>query len=120
MATAAPSAKAAPGMRKNGKQWHAPKTAFRPAATSTQLKTSGDKAYAKRALKQAQLAETKKLEREMKAEKEEERQRRIQAIKDKRAAKEEKERYAEMAEKMHARRVERLRRREKRNKMLKS
>lgn len=100
------------GMRKNGKQWHDAKKAFRP--------TAGQTSYAKRAAKQSQEAEVKKLENEMKAEKEEERQRKVQAIKDKRAAKEEKERYAKMAEKMHAKRVERLKRREKRNKMLKS
>ena len=91
----------------------------------------------------------KKIEKEMKDEKEQERQvcfsfeiqsvndmrdfmllrellsnrsmqRKIQAIKDKRAAKEERERYELLAAKMHAKRVERLRRREKRNKMLKS
>ncbi|KAK3116176.1 rRNA-processing protein cgr1 [Teratosphaeriaceae sp. CCFEE 6253] len=100
------------GLRKNGKQWHETRKAFRP--------TAGQTPYAKRAAKQAQEAEVKKLETEMKAEKEEERQRRIQAIKDKRAAKEEKERFERMALKMHAKRVERLRRREKRNKLLKS
>jgi len=99
-------------MRKNGKQWHETKKAFRP--------TAGQTTYAKRAAKDAQEKETKKLEAEMKAEKEAERQRRIQAIKDKRAAKEERERYELMAAKMHAKRVERLKRREKRNKMLKS
>lgn len=100
------------GLRKNGKQWHTPKTAFRPNA--------GQSSYAKRVAKQADEAEIKKLEGEMKAEKEEVRQRRIQGIKDKRAAKEEKERFAKMEEKMHRKRVERLKRREKRNKMLKS
>ncbi|KAI7475452.1 hypothetical protein KC351_g10070 [Hortaea werneckii] len=111
---AAPNAKASQvtGMRKNGKQWHENKKPFRP--------TSGKTSYAKRAAKEAQEAETKKMEREMKAEREEERQRRIQAIKDKRAAKEERERYEQMAAKMHAKRVERLKRWEKRNKMLKS
>ncbi|KAK3654643.1 rRNA-processing protein cgr1 [Elasticomyces elasticus] len=110
----APAAKAAPvsGHRKNGKQWHETRKAFRP--------TSGQTPYAKRAAKNAQEAEVKKLETEMKAEKEEERQHRIQAIKDKRAAKEEKERFEKMALKMHAKRVERVRRREKRNKLLKS
>lgn len=54
------------GMRKNGKQWHEPKKAFRPAA--------GQTAYAKRVAKEAQAAEVKKIEKEMKAEKEEERQ----------------------------------------------
>ena len=100
------------GIRKNGKQWHPAKKAFRP--------TAGQTSYAKRVAKQAEEAEVKMLQGEMKAEKEEERQRRIQAIKDKRAAKEEKERYKKMAEKMHRKRVERLKRREKRNKMLKS
>jgi len=108
------------GRRKNGKQWHQSRPAFRPSAASTQMKTSGDKAYMKRAAKEAELAEIKKLEREMKGEKEEERQRRVQAIKDKRAAKEERERFAKMEEKMHRKRVERLKRREKRNRMLKS
>lgn len=132
-AASAPDAKIpqTTGLRKNGKQWHPSKKAFRP--------TAGQTSYSKRVAKQAQEAEVKKLEGEMKAEKEEERQvrlsvyrqtgcervltilqRRIQAIKDKRAAKEEKERFAKMAEKMHRKRVERLKRREKRNKMLKS
>ncbi|KAK5718898.1 rRNA-processing protein cgr1 [Elasticomyces elasticus] len=110
----APAAKIAPvsGHRKNGKQWHETRKAFRP--------TSGQTPYVKRAAKNAQEAEVKKLETEMKAEKEQERQHRIQAIKDKRAAKEEKERFEKMALKMHAKRVERVRRREKRNKLLKS
>lgn len=121
-----------PVVRKNGKNWHESRKAFRP--------TAGQTSYAKRAARQAQETEVKKLEKEMKDEKEAERQvslrlhlarasigtlltcekRRIQAIKDKRAAKEEKERYEKMAEKMHRKRVERLKRREKRNKMLKS
>ncbi|WPG98754.1 rrna-processing protein cgra [Acrodontium crateriforme] len=109
---AAPKAAPTPGMRVNGKQWLPPKKAFRP--------TAGQTSYAKRAAQEAQQAETKKLENEMKAEKEQERQRKIQAIKDKRAAKEEKERYEKMAAKMHAKRVERLKRREKRNTLLKS
>jgi rRNA-processing protein CGR1 len=110
----APSAKIsqATGLRKNGKQWHETRKAFRP--------TAGQTSYTKRVAKQAQETEVKKVEGEMKAEKEEERQRRIQAIKDKRAAKEERERFAKMEEKMHRKRVERLKRREKRNKMLKS
>lgn len=101
-----------PGIRKNGKQWHAQKSAFRPKA--------GQTSFEKRTQERKSLAATKAKEKEMKDEKEEERQRRIQAIKDKRAAKEEKERYEKMAEKMHRKRVERLKRREKRNKMLKS
>lgn len=54
------------GMRKNGKQWHEPRKAFRPAA--------GQTAYAKRVARESQAAEVKKIENEMKAEKEEERQ----------------------------------------------
>ncbi|MCJ1355855.1 MAG: hypothetical protein MMC33_005847 [Icmadophila ericetorum] len=95
-----------------GKQWHAPKTAFRPTAKLT--------SYEKRAAQRQALSATKAKEKEMKDEKEVERQRRIQAIKDKRATKEEKARYEKMAEKMHKKRVERVKRREKRNKMLKS
>jgi rRNA-processing protein CGR1 len=111
-ATFLPSAAAPKGIRKNGKQWHTPKTAFRP--------TAGQTSYAKRMeLRKAEQA-TKSLEREMKEAKEAERNRRVQAIKDRRKAKEEKERYEKMAEKMHAKLVERRRRREKRNKLLKS
>ncbi|KAI9722727.1 MAG: hypothetical protein M1812_001658 [Candelaria pacifica] len=102
----------APGMRKNGKQWHIPKSAFRPKA--------GNSSFAKRTEERKALTSMKAKEKEMKDEKEAERQRRIQAIKDKKAAKEEKERYEKMAEKMHKKRVERLKRREKRNKLLKS
>ncbi|GAB7347994.1 hypothetical protein MBLNU459_g5492t1 [Dothideomycetes sp. NU459] len=118
MSTAADSAAVAAqapqvgGMKKNGKQWHETRKAFRP--------TAGLTSYAKRAALDKDMAVTKAKEKEMKEEKEAERQRRIQAIKDKRAAKEEKERYEKMAEKMHAKRVERLKRREKRNKMIKS
>jgi rRNA-processing protein CGR1 len=99
-------------IRKNGQPSTTVRKPFRP--------TAGQTSYAKRKAIESREAETKKLEDEMKAEKEAERQRRIQAIRDKRAAKEEKERFAKMAEKMHKKRVERLRRREKRNKMLKS
>ncbi|KAI4122020.1 MAG: hypothetical protein LQ347_006653 [Umbilicaria vellea] len=109
------TAPAALGMRKNGKQWHALKTAFRP--------TAGQTSYAKRTEDRKAMAAMKAKEKEMKDEKETERRvliRRIQAIKDKRAAKEERERYEKMAEKMHRKRVERLKRREKRNKLLKS
>jgi len=53
------------GLRKNGKHWHEPKKPFRPNA--------GQTSYAKRVQRQAQEAEVKKLEREMKAEKEDER-----------------------------------------------
>jgi rRNA-processing protein CGR1 len=108
----APTSPAPKGMRKNGKPWHTPKSAFRP--------TAGQTSYTKRMeLKKAEQA-TKSLEREMKEAKEDERNRRVQAIKDRRKAKEEKERYEKMAEKMHAKLVERRRRREKRNKLLKS
>ncbi|KAF5020928.1 hypothetical protein F66182_7033 [Fusarium sp. NRRL 66182] len=100
------------GMRKNGKQWHAPKKAFRP--------TAGLKSYEKRSQERALMAQVKAKEKELKEEKEEERQRKVQAIKDKRARKEEKERYEKMAEKMHKKRVERLKRKEKRNKLINS
>jgi rRNA-processing protein CGR1 len=119
------------GLRVNGKQWHETKKPFRPV--------QGQTSYAKRVARESQAAEVKKIEKEMKEEKEAERQvcdvvsqsaaspsliicsqRRITAIRDRRAAKEEKERYEKMAEKMHKKRVERLKRREKRNKMLKS
>ena len=99
-------------LRKNGQPTTTVRKPFRP--------TAGQTSYAKRMAKESREAETKKLENEMKADKEAERQRRIQAIRDKRAAKEEKERFAKMAEKIHKKRVERLKRREKRNKMLKS
>ena len=56
-------------IRKNGKHWHAPRKAFRP--------TAGQTSYAKRIVKDAQVAEVKKMEGEMKAEKEEERQVRV-------------------------------------------
>lgn len=60
------SAASAGGMRKNGKQWHETKKAFRP--------TAGQTSYQKRMVKESQAAEVKKIEKEMKAEKEEERQ----------------------------------------------
>ncbi|KAJ9615678.1 rRNA-processing protein cgr1 [Cladophialophora chaetospira] len=100
------------GKRVNGKNWHAPKTAFRP--------TSGQTSYAKRKEQDKANQIIKAREQEMKDEKEAERNRRIQAIKDRRKAKEEKERYDKMAEKMHKKLVERRKRREKRNKLLKS
>ncbi|KAK5663481.1 hypothetical protein OQA88_3911 [Cercophora sp. LCS_1] len=100
------------GMRKNGKQWHAPRSAFRPG--------SGLTTYEKRTKERAAQAMMKAKEKELKDEKEAERQRRITALKDKRAAKEEKERYEKMAEKMHKKRVERLKRKEKRNKLINS
>ena len=95
-----------------GKQWHNPKSAFRP--------TAGQTSYTKRMELHRAAQATKTLEREMKDEKEIERNRRIQAIKDRRKAKEEKERYEKMAEKMHRKLVERRRKREKRNKLLNS
>ncbi|EFR02209.1 hypothetical protein MGYG_05212 [Nannizzia gypsea CBS 118893] len=100
------------GMRKNGKNWHAPKTAFRP--------TAGQTSYAKRLAERKAMSVVKEKEQEMKDEKEATRKARIQAIKDRRAAKEEKERYEKLAEKMHRKRVERMRKREKRNKLLNS
>ncbi|KAF2636098.1 rRNA-processing protein CGR1 [Massarina eburnea CBS 473.64] len=99
-------------MRKNGKNWHDTKTAFRPRANQT--------TFERRALERKSLAATKAKEKELKDEKEAERQQRIDAIRTKRAAKEERERFQKMEEKMHKKRVERLKRREKRNKMLKS
>ena len=54
------------GIRKNGKAWHNPSKAFRP--------TSGQTSYAKRVVRQAQEAETKKIEKEIKEEKEAERE----------------------------------------------
>ncbi|RDL38584.1 rRNA-processing protein [Venustampulla echinocandica] len=103
---------AAQGMRKNGKQWHAPRSAFRPKA--------GNSGWDKRQVERKALETVKAKEKEMKEEKEAERQRRITSIKEKRAAKEEKARYEKLAETMHKKRVERLKRKEKRNKMLKS
>ncbi|KAK2871614.1 hypothetical protein FQN49_003003 [Arthroderma sp. PD_2] len=108
----ASTAKPPMGMRKNGKNWHAPKTAFRP--------TAGQTSYAKRLEERKAMAVMKEKEKEMKEEKEAVRQARIQAIKDRRVAKEEKQRYEKLAEKMHKKRVERLRKREKRNKLLNS
>ncbi|KAL5379787.1 hypothetical protein DPSP01_008257 [Paraphaeosphaeria sporulosa] len=100
------------GMRKNGKQWHDNKKAFRPRANQS--------SFEKRAAERKALDATKAKIKEMKDEKEAERQRRVEAIRTKRAAKEERERFAKMEEKMHKKRVERLKRREKRNKMLAS
>ncbi|KAL2213998.1 hypothetical protein CC79DRAFT_1327864 [Sarocladium strictum] len=110
----APPAEAgkAHGMRKNGKQWHSTKKAFRP--------TAGLKSYDRREKERVAMAQMKAKEKEMKDEKEEQRQARITAIREKRAKKEEKERYEKMAEKMHKKRVERLKRKEKRNKLLNS
>jgi len=100
------------GMRKNGKQWHAPRAAFRPG--------SGLTSFEQRKKLRDEQKMVKAKEKELKDEKEAERQRRITALKEKRAAKEEKERYEKMAEKMHKKRVERLKRKEKRNKLLHS
>ncbi|KAJ2981820.1 hypothetical protein NQ176_g1791 [Zarea fungicola] len=100
------------GMRKNGKQWHAQKSAFRP--------TAGLTSYEKRQAERALMSQVKAKENEMKAEKKEERQRKVDAIRAKRAKKEEKERYEKMAEKMHRKRVERRKRKEKRNKLINS
>ncbi|CAI7664161.1 unnamed protein product [Penicillium glandicola] len=100
------------GMRKNGKNWHGTKKAFRP--------TAGLTSYAKRQEAKKHSDAVKELEREMKEEAEAERKARIQRIKDRREAKEEKLRYEKMAEKMHHKRLDRLKRREKRNKLLSS
>ncbi|KAM3513823.1 hypothetical protein MY11210_002548 [Beauveria gryllotalpidicola] len=100
------------GMRKNGKQWHAPKKAFRP--------TAGLTSYEKRTKERALMAQMKAKENEMKTEKKEERQRKVDAIREKRAKKAEKERYEKLAEKMHKKRIERLKRKEKRNKLINS
>ncbi|KAK4659332.1 rRNA-processing protein cgr1 [Podospora pseudocomata] len=100
------------GMRVNGKQWHAPKKAFRP--------TKGLTSYEARVKLRADQAAMKAKEKEMKEEKEAERKARMEALKAKRAAKEEKERYEKIAEKMHKKRVERLKRKEKRNKLINS
>ncbi|CAG8885725.1 unnamed protein product [Penicillium egyptiacum] len=100
------------GMRKNGKNWHGTKKAFRP--------TAGLTSYAKRQELKKHSDAVKELEREMKEEQEAERKARIQRIKDRREAKEEKLRYEKMAEKMHHKRLDRLKRREKRNKLLSS
>ncbi|KAH8737564.1 hypothetical protein BGZ61DRAFT_525672 [Ilyonectria robusta] len=110
--TTAPQVAKPLGMRKNGKQWHMPKKAFRP--------TAGLKSYEKRTQERALIAQMKAKEKEMKEEKEEARKQRIQALKDKRARKEERERYEKMAETMHKKRVERLKRKEKRNKLINS
>ncbi|CZT00462.1 related to rRNA-processing protein cgrA [Rhynchosporium agropyri] len=107
-----PAAAAPQGMRVNGKQWHEPKTAFRPKA--------GNGTYEKRQTERVAMAAVKAKEKEMKDDKEAARKVKVQAIKDKRVRKEEKARFEKMAETMHRKRVERLKRREKRNKMLKS
>ncbi|EXJ88290.1 hypothetical protein A1O1_05220 [Capronia coronata CBS 617.96] len=101
-----------PGMRVNGKNWHAPKKPFRP--------TAGQTSYAKRKEQDEIKRAIKAKEQELKDEQEQERAHRIQVIRDRRKAKEEKERYEKMAEKMHKKLVERRKRREKRNKLLKS
>lgn len=68
MSAAVPHTKMAQvtGLRKNGKQWHETRKAFRP--------TAGQTSYAKRAEKQKQEREVKAQEKEMKDEKEAERQ----------------------------------------------
>jgi hypothetical protein len=58
------------GQKKNGKNWHENKAAFRPG--------TGHTSYAKRTEKQKQEAEVKKMEKEMKDEKEQERQVRLE------------------------------------------
>lgn len=100
------------GLRVNGKQWHAPKKAFRPTAGFTK--------YEKRKADDEAKKATKAIEQQMKDEKEGERQRRVQSIIDKRKAKEERERFEKMAEKTHRKIVERRKKREKRNNLLAS
>lgn len=95
-----------------GKQWHAPKKAFRP--------TAGLTSYAQRAKERVERETMKAKEKGMRDEKDAERQRRIAALRERRAAKAEKERYEKLAVKMHKKRVERLKRKEKRNKLLNS
>lgn len=55
-----------PSVRKNGKNWHVQRKAFRP--------TAGQTSYAKRAAREAEAKQIKSLEKEMKDEKEAERQ----------------------------------------------
>ncbi|KAG5925471.1 hypothetical protein E4U42_004262 [Claviceps africana] len=100
------------GMRKNGKQWHEPKKAFRP--------TKGLTSYERRTKERAAMAQMKAKEKELKEEKEQARKEKIDKIREKRAKKEERERYEKMAETMHRKRVERLKRKEKRNKLINS
>ncbi|KAK2069467.1 hypothetical protein P8C59_004048 [Phyllachora maydis] len=109
---AAPATEKPLGRRVNGKQWHAPKKAFRP--------TAGLTSYAQRAKERVERETMKAKEKGMRDEKDAERQRRIAALRERRAAKAEKERYEKLAVKMHKKRVERLKRKEKRNKLLNS
>ncbi|KAH6638362.1 rRNA-processing protein CGR1 [Boeremia exigua] len=111
-ATAAPATAAVKGMKKNGKQWHDNKRAFRPRANQT--------SWDKRTADRKALAAVKSKEKELKDEKAATKQAQVDRIREKRAAKEERERFQKMEEKMHKKRVERLKRREKRNAMLKS
>ncbi|KAF2132814.1 hypothetical protein P153DRAFT_364081 [Dothidotthia symphoricarpi CBS 119687] len=113
--TQAPTASAASavkGMKKNGKQWHDNKSAFRPRANQS--------SFEKRTAERTALMAVKAKEKELKDVKVAVKQAQVDRIRTKRAAKEERERFAKMEEKMHKKRVERLKRREKRNKMLKS
>ncbi|KAI9674319.1 MAG: hypothetical protein M1829_003720 [Trizodia sp. TS-e1964] len=131
MSTQSPTQPAAApqGLRKNGKQWHTPRTAFRLPTPSS--------SWAQRLAARTAQAATKAKVMEMKAEKEETRQvgttfcnldsmadflpqKLIEQRRSKSAAKAEKERFELLAGKMHHRRVERLKRKEKRNKLLKS
>ncbi|KAJ4988066.1 Cgr1 family protein [Stagonosporopsis vannaccii] len=111
-APAAPVMAAVKGMKKNGKQWHDNKSAFRPRANQT--------SWDKRTAERKALAAVKAKEKELKDEKAATKQAQVDRIREKRAAKEERERFQKMEEKMHKKRVERLKRREKRNAMLKS
>lgn len=98
------------GLRKNGKQWHAPKKAFRPG--------SGLTSYEKRNKDRIALAAMKAKEKELKDEKEAAHEARVTVIRERRKAKAEKERYEMLAAKMHKKRIERLKRKEKRNKLI--
>jgi len=111
-APAASATDAVKGMKKNGKQWHDNKGAFRPRANLT--------SWEKRTAERKALIAVKAKEKELKDEKAAVKQAQVDRIREKRAKKEERERFAKMEEKMHKKRVERLKRREKRNAMLKS
>lgn len=100
------------GLIVSGKQWHAPRKAFRP--------TAGLTTYEKRKAEDEAKKATRAIEQEMKDEKAAERRRRVQSIIDKRKAKAEVERFEKMAEKTHRKIVERRKKREKRNKLLAS
>ena len=95
-----------------GKNWHAPRAAFRPNKSLTSFKKQRASAQA--------LAATKAKETEMRTEKKEARDQLVTAIREKRERKAERERWEKLEAKLGAKRAERKRRREKRNKMLHS